>query len=237
MSKIKELLKSLATCEPYRPTKALSLERARKASALFLGSSGFCFLLLLILAGWHKLAPADWQMIPAITFYVSTVVLSLLSLVVEPIVGIMLMFRWKQDALDTLTREIETDEKNVRVLNGYADDTLKYAQHCLQLKVKRLDARVVSFFGSGAAAYALLAVTFTNIKDAGGLPWLRNTLANGFVSGNFINTAILWGIALIFGLSVGAMMVRRLQSRFVYQLDLIELALLRRTLETAGKNT
>ncbi|KVE60489.1 hypothetical protein WI96_26770 [Burkholderia vietnamiensis] len=68
-------------------------------------------------------------------------------------------------------------------------------------------------------------------------PSLRNTLANGFVSGNFINTAILWGIALIFGLSVGAMMVRRLQSRFVYQLDLIELALLRRTLETAGKNT
>lgn len=234
MLKIKELLKTLATCEPYRPTKALSMERARKGSILLLGSGGSCFLLLLVLVVWHKLAPAEWQMIPAFALYAFTVVFSLLSLVVEPIVGVMQMFRWKQEALDTLTREIETDEKSVLLLKGYADDTLKYAQHCLQLKVKRLDSRVVSFFGGGTAAYALLAITLTNIKDAGGLPWLRNTLASGFVSGNFVNTAILWGIALVFGLSVGSMMLKRVQSRFAYQLELIELALLRRTLETAG---
>ncbi|MCA8235442.1 hypothetical protein [Burkholderia cenocepacia] len=237
MLKIKELLKTLDTCEPYRPRKALSVERARKASTLLLGGSGVCFLLLLMLVGWHKLAAAEWQMIPAITLYTLTVVLSLVSLVVEPIVGVIQMFRWKQEALDTLTREIETDEMNARFLNSYADNTLKYAQHCLLIKVKRLDSRVVSFFGSGAAAYALLAITFTNIKDAGGLPWLRHTLASGLVFGNFINTAILWGIALVFGLSVGSMMLKRVQSRFVYQLELIELALFRRTLETAGKNT
>ncbi|KWH54664.1 hypothetical protein [Burkholderia anthina] len=237
MSKITELLKTLDTCEPYRPIKTLSMERARKASTLLLGSGGFCFLLLLLLAGWHKLAAAEWQVIPAVTLYAFTVVLSLLSLVVEPIVGVVKMCRWKQEALDTLIREIETDEKNARLLNSYADDTLKCAQHCLQIKVKRLDSRVASFFGSGAAAYALLAITFTNIKDAGGLPWLGNTLASGFVSGNFINTAILWGIALVFGLSVGSMMMRRVQSRFAYQLEVIELTLLHRALETMEKNT
>ncbi|RQZ36980.1 hypothetical protein DIE16_18850 [Burkholderia sp. Bp9090] len=237
MLKIKELLKTLSTFEPYRPAKALSMERARKGSILLLGGGGICFLLLLLMVVWHKLAPAEWQTAPALVLYAFTVVLSLLSLIVEPIVGVIQMFRWKQEALDTLIREIETDEKSARLLNSYADNTLKYAQHCLQLKVKRLDSRVVSFFGGGTAAYALLAITLTNIKDAGGLPWLRNTLTNGFVSGNFINTAILWGIALVFGLSVGSMMLKRVQSRFAYQLELIELTLLRRTLENAEKNT
>ncbi|WP_321796428.1 hypothetical protein [Burkholderia sp. BCC1988] len=237
MLKIKELLKTLSTLEPYRPAKALSIERARKGSILLLAGGGICFLLLLLMVAWHKLAPAEWQKTPAFALYAFTVVLSLLSLIVEPIVGVMQMFRWKQEALDTLIREIETDEKSARLLNNYADNTLKYAQHCLQLKVKRLDSRVVSFFGGGTAAYALLAITLTNIKDAGGLPWLRNTLSNGFVSGNFSNTAILWGIALVFGLSVGSMMLKRVQSRFAYQLELIELTLLRRTLENAEKNT
>lgn len=236
MSKITDVLKVLSTCEPCRPAKGLSMERARKAARILLAGGGVCFVLLGALALWHKAAPAPWQQHVAIVFYLLTVLFSLLSLVVEPVAGIIQMFRWKAETLNTITREVETDEKHALLLAGYDDGMLEYARHVLQLKVKRLDARAVSFFGGGTAAYALLAVTLSNIKDAGGLPWLQSTLTSGFVSGNFLNTAIVWGIALVFGLSVGSMALKVVQSRYVYQVELIELVLLHRTMAKAARH-
>ncbi|WP_269506937.1 hypothetical protein [Burkholderia sp. IMCC1007] len=227
------MLKVLSTCEPYRPAKGLSMERARKVARILLAGGGVCFVLLGALALWHKASPSPWQQYVALVFYVLTVLFSLLSLVVEPIAGIIQMFRWKSETLNTITREVETDESHARLLAGFDDSTLEYARHFLQLKVKRLDARVVSFFGGGTAAYALLAVTLSNIKDAGGLPWLQSTLTNGFVSGNFLNTAVVWGIAFVFGFSVGSMVLKVVQSRYVYQVELIELVLLQRTMAKA----
>nr|WP_260434012.1 hypothetical protein [Burkholderia cenocepacia] len=147
--------------------------------------------------------------------------------------------------LASLAQRPKSDSSHANGVGEYAPRTAcAYPRFPIRIRDRNghpapiiLSRAVVSFFGSGAAAYALLAITFTNIKDAGGLPWLRNTLASGLVFGNFINTAILWGIALVFGLSVGSMMLKRVQSRFVYQLELIELTLFRRTLEAAGKNT
>ncbi|KVL40415.1 hypothetical protein [Burkholderia sp. MSMB1835] len=236
MFKTAEILKILSTCEPYRPAKGLSMERTKKLAWLLLASGGVCFLLLASLALWYKLAPVAWLRYPAFALYVLTMLLSLLSLIVEPIAGIVQMFRWKQETLNTITHEVEIDEKNAQRLISYDDRALEYARHCLQLKVKRLDTRVASVFGGGTAVYALLAVTIANIKDAGGLPWLQNTMVTGLVPGNFMNTTIAFGIALVFGMSVGSMVLKVVQSRYTYQLELIESALLRKSFETSNKN-
>ena len=89
MSKITDVLKVLSKCEPYRPAKGVSMERARKAARLLLAGGGVCFVLLGALALWHKAAPAPLQQHVAIVFYVLPVLLSLLSLIVEPVAGNM----------------------------------------------------------------------------------------------------------------------------------------------------
>lgn len=161
--------------------------------------------------------------------------LSVFALLVEPVAGFMLLCHWKAETLNTITHEIENDETHVRCLVRYDDDTLRYAQHWLQLKVKRLDARIMLFFGGSTAVYTLLALTLSNIKDAGGLSWLQQTLIGGFASGNLMNTIILWGIALVLGVSVGAMLMKIVQGRYAYHLELVELSLMRKSLETEEK--
>lgn len=94
--------------------------------------------------------------------------------------------------------------------------------------LKRLDARIVHFFGGSAAVYSLLALTFSNIKDAGGLAWLQHTFLRGFAADNVTITGILWDIALIFGASIGVILIKKVQARYVHRQELLEMALMRK---------
>jgi hypothetical protein len=236
MLKTKEILKDLASCEPYKPAKGPFMVRSGKLSWLLLGLGGLCLCMLVVFGFWYKKAPSTLLAYTAFSFYILTMLLGAFSLLVEPIVGFMLMRRWKVETLNTITHEIANDETHVRRLMRYDDNTLKYVQHWLQLKVKRLDARIVLFFGGSTAVYTLFALTLSNIKDAGGLPWLHQTLASGFAPGNLVNTLTLWGIALVFGVSVGAMLMKVVQGRYTYHLELVELSMMRKSLEAEGKS-
>ncbi len=234
MMKTDEILADLASCEPYKLAKGPFMTRSRKLSWLLLGLGGLCLCMLAVFGFWYKKAPSTPLAYTGIAFYVSTMLLSASSLLVEPIAGFMLMRHWKEETLNTITKEIANDESHVRRLMRYDDNTLKYVQHWLQIKVRRLDARIVLFFGGSTAVYTLLALTLSNIKDAGGLPWLNQTFASGFAPGNLMNTIILWGIALIFGVSIGAMLMKVVQGRYTYHLELVELSMMRRSIEPKG---
>ncbi|MGG1948851.1 hypothetical protein AB1286_29280 [Trinickia sp. NRRL B-1857] len=133
------------------------------------------------------------------------------------------MLRWKTHALETFQREIEKDERHVAQFAQYDEATLGRAQAWLQLKVKRLDAPVGPVSGSSAALWSI-----TNVKDARGRAWLHDTFLRGFAPDNWTNTLLLWGIAFVFGMSIGAALRKVVLGRYTYQLELVGMALARK---------
>ncbi|SFT84010.1 hypothetical protein [Paraburkholderia aspalathi] len=229
MKDIKAILKDLADAEPYKPAKKLFMDRAGKLSGLMLVLSMLCMVLLGVSGLCYKVDRSPVLAYVALTFWLLTTLFGILTMLVEPIAMFVVMLRWKAETLDTFVREIENDEAHVRRLIHHDEEALRRVQYWLQLKAKRLDARIVFFFGGSAAVYSLLALTLSNMKDAGGLSWLENTFLRGFAADNLANTAILWGIALVFGASVGAMLMKVVQGRYTYHLELVELALMRKS--------
>lgn len=199
MQEVRAILKNLADAEPYKPTKKLFMERSRKLSRLMLALGVLCMVLLAISGFWYKAEHAAILVYIAFTFWILTTLFGILTMLVEPITMFIVMLRWKAETMDTFIREIESDEVHVKRLIRHEEEALKPVQYWLQLKVKRLDIRIVFFFGGSAAVYSLLALTLWNIKDAGGLSWLEHTFLRGLAADNLANTAILWGIALVFG--------------------------------------
>lgn len=233
MQDMKAILKDLSSAEPYRPSKKLFAERSRKLSALMLALGVLCMILLAISGFWYKASHAPILVYAAFTFWVLTTLFGILTMLVEPIAMFIVMLRWKAETMDTFVREIENDEAHVKRLVRHEEEALRRVQYWLQLKVKRLDARIVFFFGGSAAVYSLFALTLSNIKDAGGLSWLEHTFLRGFAADNLANTAILWGIALVFGVSIGAMLMKVVQGRYAYHAELVELALMRKSANAA----
>ncbi|MDR5813170.1 hypothetical protein QCE62_06135 [Caballeronia sp. LZ033] len=228
MQDLQAILKDLADAEPYKPSKKLVMERSRKLANLLLGLGAICIVLLAIAGFWYKAQHTPALAYTALAFYVLTCLFSMFAILVEPASSLVVMLRWKAETTKTFIAEIENDESNVKRLIRYGDDGLKRAQYWVQLKIKRLDTRIVFFFGGSTAVYSLLALTFSNIKDAGGLTWLQHTFLRGFAADNVTNTAILWGIALIFGVSIGVILIKKVQARYVYQQELLEMALMRK---------
>lgn len=237
MQKIKDILKQLAEAEPYRPANSLHMQRYRKLSTLVLALSAACLLLVCCMAFWYRLSPLPALQVAGLLTGLLAILLAIVSLLIEPLAMVRLLRRWKTETLDTFIREVENDRGHVHRFLQYEEEDLEEVQRWLQLKIKRLDALVVLVFGSSAAAYSMLALTVSNMKDAGGFAWLQHTVFRGFAADNWGNNVILWGIALIFGLSIGAILRKVVQGRYIYQLEVVEMTLARKSAASAKRGT
>ncbi|MDR5756846.1 hypothetical protein [Caballeronia sp. LZ035] len=164
MQKLKAILEELADAEPYKPSEKLRMECARKWVRRLLGLGLLCMLLLVLSGVWYKLQHTPALAYIALAFYVLTCLFSMLALLVEPAVLVRVMLRRKAETTNTFIAEIENDEASVKRLIRYDEDALKRAQYWIQLKIKRLDTRIVFFFGGSAAMYSLLALTFSTSR-------------------------------------------------------------------------
>ncbi|AKJ68354.1 hypothetical protein PATSB16_23520 [Pandoraea thiooxydans] len=230
---IQDFLKKLAGAEPYRPANSAHMQRYRKLSVLVLGLGAAALVLLMITAYSYHLASWPPLRLIGAVLALFTMFLALASMLIEPYAMLRLLWRWKTHTLETFQREIENDERHVAQFARYDKATLGRAQAWLQLKVKRLDAPVGLVFGSSAALWSIAAVTITNVKDAGGRAWLHDTFLRGFTPDNWANTMLLWGIALVFGLSIGAALRKVVLGRYNYQLELVDMALARKADDAA----
>ncbi|MCO4881942.1 hypothetical protein VOI32_36410 [Paraburkholderia caribensis] len=237
MQKIRDILKQLAEAEPYRPANSLHMQRYRKLSTSVLAVGAVCFLLMGGMAFWYRISPSPVLQIAGLLIVLLTILLLIVSLLIEPFAMVTLLRRWKSETLDTIIREIENDRGHVQCFLQYEEQDLEEVQRWLQLKIKRLDSLVVLVFGSSAAAYSMLALTFSNMKDAGGFTWLQHTVLRGLAADNWGNDVILWGIALILGLSIGAILRKVVQGRYMYQLEVVEMTLARKTAASAKLGT
>lgn len=230
---IQDFMKKLAGAEPYRPANSSKMQRYRKLSVLVLGLGAVALVMLVITAYSYRLTSWPPLQLVGAVLALSTILLALGSMLVEPYAMLSILWRWKTHTLETYQREIENDERHVVQLAQYDEATLGRARAWLQLKVKRLDAPVALLFGSSAGLWSIAAVTITNVKDAGGQAWLHDTFLRGFALENWANTVLLWGIALVFGLSLGAALRKAVLGRYTYQLELVDMALVRKADDVA----
>lgn len=229
MQDVESIMKLLAATEPYRPANSLHLQRYRKLAILILCLGAIALVLLGITAFAYRWTSWSSLRLVGLLLALPAMLLPLMSMAVEPVAMFWLLVRWKTETLETFLREIRNDEQHVARFVRCDEATLRRAQAWLQLKIKRLDAPVALVFGGSAALWTIASVTVTNVKDAGGLAWLQHTFLRGFASDNLPNTMLLWGIALVIGLSIGAGLRKVVLGRYAYQLELVDMALMRKS--------
>jgi uncharacterized membrane-anchored protein YhcB (DUF1043 family) len=214
MKNIETVLAYLAKCEPHRSDRARnrSPHIIDKIVRFLLWTGIGLFIVALVLAAAAK---------THIVIAKGALLSGALMIAASP-----LLILASGKSLQIFMEELKNDRRRVRFLARSSEHTLKEVQHFLKLKIDRIEKRISQFFGDKAALLSLLAVTYSLVKDVGGVAWLMATFQLGFAPGNYANAAWLMALALIFGISIGALALKVLQRRYAYQLELVEMALI-----------
>ncbi|MCD4865896.1 hypothetical protein [Pseudomonas sp. PLB05] len=137
--------------------------------------------------------------------------------------SIILLFRWKKISFNSIKEDIIYEQKLADHLMRFEAETLSDAEFWIERKIKRISNRINRFFGEKTAAVGLIALSYSFSKEFGGFEWISKTLAKGFSIDNIGNTLLLWSGALLVGVSLGAILLEQVISRYRFQLEILEL--------------
>lgn len=223
------ILEHLSKCKPveFDTVKTrLELRAATLNRALYLVAGACLFAAVLLVLGYKFLAwSPTWLGTALNLLLIGTVLAALIGLLIDPVLLLLRVRRWKADASATAQRALAGDLQATVVLAFYSKESLQLARHWLTTRVGRIDMRISQFFGKETAFIAQVGVVYAVVKEGGGLPWLGREIARGFEVHSFADTLMLYGCAGVFGLSLGAMWLRAIQGMHKHQIDLLELAL------------
>ncbi|WP_223502309.1 hypothetical protein [Pseudomonas sp. BF-R-24] len=224
-----KVLEYLSQCEPRkaasRRTK-IEMQAARFANrALLVGAIGLG--LAALLAYWHTSQsplPNMMKNVALVLIAISTV-FTFASLLAPIFASARTLARWKTISLRNMLADIAHENAFVETLKTHHENALANARYWLELKVNRAEARVSYFFGEKAAGLALLGTAYVCYKEFGGFPWLSQTLMAGPVTENLGDSILLMVIALVLGISIGAVLLKHVNARYRFQIELIDNAL------------
>lgn len=161
----------------------------------------------------------------ALAFLTASLFIAFASLIAPILATGWTLFRWETITLQNLKADIQHEQAISMNLKRNSPDALKEAKMWLELKVKRVEARVTWFFGDKTAVLTLMATAYLFSKEFGGFEWLEKTLRAGPGLSNLGDTTLLYLAAILLGLSIGAVLLRHIAARYRYQIELIDLAL------------
>jgi hypothetical protein len=234
-SHINETLDVLTELSQYKPRSAAERRTGFEARAEQISNWSMGTAVVLMIPAWGLAAWAyfggslyDCVKLVALILVSLSCVLAILALLLPILAAGLLLFRWKDISLQNLLNDIKHEQAMVYALSDHKDEALVDAKCWLELKIKRIEARVAHIFGDKSAVLGLLASGYFFAKEfggtAGGLGWIGNTLSSGISFQNFPNMILVMIGAGIVGLSVGAVMVRHIAARYRYQVQLIDMA-------------
>lgn len=220
-----DVLAYLDSCSPRAIKETSAESKAKSISGWCLGVSIFALLVVLVVMLTVDKSDASHaiRLFVLVMICLSTLA-ALFSLIVPIIVVGLLAFRWKSLAFDGLCGDLRHEQKLAEGLYAFGESTLKDAQFWLERRVGRISSRTTFFFGGRTAVVGLLAAGYSFAADLGGYQWISHTLAKGLTLDNWHNTLLLWGGALLLGLSIGAILLEKVTDRYRYQIELLELA-------------
>lgn len=166
----------------------------------------------------------DWAIVVALVVIGLSVVLAISAMLIPIAASAVTLFRWKNVTLMNLQDDIRHEQAMAYALSKHKDEALEDAKYWLELKIRRIEARISHFFGEKTAVLGLLTTSYVFAKEVGGKKLITSLLSLGVNWGSLVSTGILLvGVASL-GLSIGAVMIKQIAARYRYQLDLLEMA-------------
>ncbi|HAE8211506.1 TPA_asm: hypothetical protein GNC96_000236 [Salmonella enterica subsp. enterica serovar Derby] len=157
--------------------------------------------------------------------YFIGMLIGLIIMVLPPILGIKHLVDWKKESFNDFVCEISHDEENAKVLLDYSEKELLYAVHWIQLKINRITMRVSSFFGEKTAVFSVLGLCYSAVQALIGFDKLSKTFIGDLSNADSTNTVIMFGLALLLGISLGALMLKKVASHQLYLKEIVELTI------------
>lgn len=222
------VLEELSRCEPRTPS-------ARRTNLEAMAQRGSNWSMILAVGGmlcaggmalWSIFMGRlpDWAKFLALVVIGLSVLLALLALAIPIVASAITLIRWKSVTLINLQDDIRHEQAMAYNLSKHRDEALADARCWLELKIKRIEARVSHLFGEKAAVLGLLTTSYFFAKEFGGLNWITSTISTGATWDNLANTALLMLGAGVLGMSLGAVMIRHIAARYRYQVELLDMA-------------
>lgn len=226
MQEIKPLLEQLNQLEslPAKDRETYLESLTRRGYKYMTAITGVLFLILVILAVWHKVSPfTDQGREIAKWFALLTIFIPAIYIIIDIGIGLVSIFKFKSRSFDWLILEIDHDKKAIESLIKYKKETLLESQDWLQLKCSRLSSRISTFIGNSDkyAVFSLIGLGWSVWKELSKVPSISFSLSNG----DIVQTLLLYGTAFLTGIALGSMVINYQIQRYKYQIELIEFAL------------
>lgn len=204
------------------PFELMSAKLMKRALWTVLGLFG----LMGILALWHQFAPlpANVQLAGQL-LGVAAIVLPLAAWILMTIASFFSLFSLGRVVHRNFLVQIESDARYAATLNAFPEIELKRAKAALELKIVRTRNRIGLFAGS-PDKLAMLAlagmgwVAYTSL--AGKIPAF---LTSGLTGASLIDAVLVITAGGLLGATIGTVGLHMYVQRYVYQLELINLAL------------
>ena len=220
---VDKLLRILVTTKRYKPPihRSFFAAKVESGSRWVMFAAGVLYVALLILAGFVYFGASKSEGVKLAGSIVGllSMLLVLVSLLMTTISSIVSLARAKADFYQDFLEQKSYDMDKSRVVLSVMEPARVYAKRALELKLARVEYRLSSFLGGSdkVALFSLAGMGWAAYKEIG---------QKGVLFGD-IPTAISWiivgGLAFLFGISLGALVLKNVSDQCRYALELIDL--------------
>ncbi|HDH0831507.1 TPA: hypothetical protein PIQ33_005241 [Klebsiella oxytoca] len=230
MLRINQIIKILSDMKPYVPYtyKSKTDKVIDKIHGRLLAIVIIIIAALALCIALYKLtsfAKTDVMVNVIYGLYFTITFIGLIIMILPPILGVKHLIDWKRESFNDFICEISHDEENAKLLLSYSEIELLYAIHWLQLKINRITVRVSSFFGEKTAVLSILGLCYSAVQASIGFDTLSKTFIGDLSNTNSTNTVIMFGLAFLLGISLGALMLKKVANHQLYLKEIVELAI------------
>jgi len=228
MYRVNQIIKTISKMNTYAPYNYINKKSnlLRKIQVCSFLTSLLSLVLMVIMAIIYKAfgLPKQLFILPAFVLYALNSIACIIYLFTPIIPGVKFMLNFKKEIFNDLICEIDNDEQNIEKLMPYSLSELNYSIDWLNIKIQRVKSRINDFFGEKTAVLSIIGLAYSAIQGFGGLGKLGDTISKGIFNSGTANTLIVFGLAFLLGLSLGALALKHISNHLQYLKEILELA-------------
>lgn len=228
MYRVNQIIKTISKMNNYAPNNKINKKSSlfRKTQSYSFLTSLFSLFLMVIMAVIYNIfaLPKEPFFLSVLVLYALNSVAGLVYLFTPIIPGVKFMLNFKKEIFNDLICEIDNDEQNIQNLMPYSITELNYSIDWLNIKIQRVKLRISDFFGEKTAVLSIIGLAYSAIQGLGGLDKLGDTISKGLFNSGTANTLIVFGLAFLLGLSLGALALKNAANHLQYLKEMLELA-------------
>lgn len=227
MYRVNQIIKTISKMNTYAPYNHINNKNnlLRKVQVYSFLTSFFSLVLMVIMTAIYKIfdLPKQPFILPVLVLYALNSVAGIVYLFTPIIPCVKFMLNFKKEIFNDLICEIDNDEQNIEKLMPYSITELDYAIDWLNIKIQRVKLRINDFFGEKTAVLSIIGLAYSAIQGLGGLNKLGDTISIDLFNSGTTNTLVVFGLAFLLGLSLGALALKNVANHLQYLKEIIEI--------------